>query len=116
MRKTRISLFVVFGALVATLAMTALSSANHRDINIRVDPDRPFFHGVIQSDTEACESHRYIFVKRVQPGRNPFVGYDQTSLRGAWSVDVNAAGKFAIKIDSYGGCGGDKKIVRSPGQ
>ena len=117
MRKTRISLFSVIGALAAMLAMTALSSANHRaHINIRVDPDRPFFHGVIQSDVEACEDRRYVYVKRVQPGRNPYVGYDVSSLRGAWSVDVNAAGKFVIKIFAYGGCGGDKKVVVSPGQ
>ncbi len=120
MRKTRIAVFGVASALLASLAIASIGSAhdahhNHA-INIRVDPDRPFMHGVIQSKAERCERERYLFVKRLRPGHNKFVGDDITSYRGGWSVDVNRAGRFAIRIKSDGHCGGDRQVVVSPGQ
>jgi len=122
MRKTRIAVFGVIGAVIATVAMTSLSAANHnnhnRNINIRVDPDRPFVHGVIQSRAERCEAGRYLYVKRIQNGHNNLVGDDITSLRGGWSVDINRPGKYAIRINRDSGidCGGDRVVILSPGQ
>ena len=119
MRKTRIAVFGLIGTVGATLAMASLGSANHNHeaINIRVDPDRPFFHGVIQSKAERCERNRYLFVKRIQHGHNPLVGDDITSYRGGWSVDVNRPGKYAIRVSGANtSCGGDRQVVLSPGQ
>lgn len=74
-------------------------------------------HGVIQSKAERCERDRYLFIKRIVPGPNHFVGDDITSYRGGWSVDVNRAGHYAIRVNRDGtGCGGDRQVVLSPGQ
>ena len=117
MRKTRISFFTLLGALVATLAMTGVSQANHRaEVDIRYVPERPYLHGVLQSNNNACEAHRYVYVKKVRPGRNSYVGYDVSSLRGAWGLDVNAPGTYVLKVFASGGCGGDRLVVNSPGQ
>lgn len=117
--KTRIAVFGTIGAVAATLALTATSSATHNvnPINIRVDPDRPFIHGVIQSKAERCERGRYLFVKKVKRnGLKHLVGDDITSYRGGWSVDINKPGRYNIRIHRDGSCGGDKVKIVSPGQ
>jgi hypothetical protein len=119
MRKTRVAVLGTIAAVAGTLAITASGSANHLDpINIRVDPDRPFVHGVIQSQAERCEAGRYLYVNKIRPGLNKFAGDDITSLRGGWSVDINRPGRYSIRInrDHDRNCGGDRVVVISPGQ
>jgi len=114
MGKKRFAVLVsVLGVIVASLATAAVGTANHRwDVDIRVSNDRPALHGVLSSRAESCESGRYVWVERVRRGPNKFVGDDSSSLRGAWSVDVNRSGVYVVHVDGYGVCGGDKVRVR----
>ena len=98
MRSTRITaLLTAVAALATMLAIPALSGANHiKPSKIRVAESRPFLHGVIQSKREPCERQRFVVVRKVRPGRNKVIGWDNSSYRGAWSVDVNRTGTYTV--------------------
>jgi len=88
-------------ALATMLAIPALSGANHiKGSKIRVAESRPFLHGVIQSRREPCERDRFVVVRKVRPGprQNKVIGWDSSSFRGAWSVDVNRRGTYTVKM------------------
>ena len=113
MRKTRIAgLFATVVALVAVLALPAVSGANHRHpTKIRIAKDKPFLHGVLSSRHDSCERDRLVVVKKARPGQNKVVNADSSSFNGGWSADVNRRGTYIVKIDGFGVCGGDKRIV-----
>lgn len=117
MRKTRIAgLLTAVVASAALLAIPAVSGANHViPTKIKVSQVKPALHGVLASKVEACERVRLVVVKRIRPNRrNRVVGADWSSYNGAWSVDVNRNGKYAVKVRSaersQGRCGRDKVI------
>jgi hypothetical protein len=110
MSKSRtVGFLSVLVALVAVLAIPATSQAWHTSqVRIKVTNAKPVFHGVLASKNESCERNRIVEVKKQRPGPNKWVGADSSSYNGAWSVDVNHNGMYAIKLLRSGSCGGDK--------
>ena len=110
MRKTRtVGVLSAFVAVVAMLAIPATGQAWHTSkVRIKVTNAKPVFHGVLASKNESCERNRIVEVKKQVPGPNKWVGSDSSSYNGAWSVDVNHNGTYAIKLLRSGSCGGDK--------
>ena len=118
MRKFRIPALLAMG-VAALLALPGISGASHAvNTEIKVDSGPPLLNGVIASHRSSCEHHRYIWVKKVRPGRDKFVDADTTSFNGSWQLNVGRSARYRVKINAHVSsdgrfwCSGDKETVR----